>query len=231
VSPMSSCRRHRSSANNPCRSCLNCSASRLRMKSAAILGASGSVGRVVTQHFSKLGWRVFCLDIAHPPALPPNTSYIPVDHAILSDDAQLHSKITAKLPPLSLVFSVAGGWVGGGAKSSSFCSDVQLCMRQNITSARSPPAFEAIPRYYRYLPQAAAAGAIASKLLLPNGLLVLTGSTAGLLPSSSMIAYSTSKAALHHMVRCWLTPRPSLHPRGRGRVSPGFVTDGVFQIS
>lgn len=169
---------------------------------------------MVTQHFSKLGWRVFCLDIAHPPALPPNTSYIPVDHAILSDDAQLHSKITAKLPPLSLVFSVAGGWVGGGAKSSSFCSDVQLCMRQNITSARVP-AFVTIACYYRHLLQAAAAGAIGSKLLLPNGLLVLTGSTAGLLPSSSMIAYSTSKAALHHMVRCWLTPGPSLHPRGR----------------
>jgi NAD(P)-dependent dehydrogenase (short-subunit alcohol dehydrogenase family) len=184
------------------------------MKSAVILGASGSVGRVVTHHFSKLGWRVFCLDIAHPPALPPNTSYIPVDHAILSDDAQLHSKITAKLPPLSLVFNVAGGWVGGGAKSSSFCSDVQLCMRQNITSARVP-AFVTIACYYRHLPQAAAAGAIGSKLLLPNGLLVLTGSTAGLLPSSSMIAYSTSKAALHHMVRCWLTPGPSLHPRGR----------------
>lgn len=184
------------------------------MKSAVILGASGSVGRVVTQHFSKLGWRVFCLDIAHPPALPPNTSYIPVDHAILSDDAQLHSKITAKLPPLSLVFSVAGGWVGGGAKSSSFCSDVQLCMRQNITSARVL-AFVTIACYYRHLPQAAAAGAIGSKLLLPNGLLVLTGSTAGLLPSSSMIAYSTSKAALHHMVRSWLTPGTSLHPRGR----------------
>ncbi len=32
-------------------------------------------------------------------------------------------------------------------------------------------------------------------------MLVLTGSTAGLGPSASMIAYSTAKAALHHMVR------------------------------
>ena len=141
----------------------------------------------MTQHFSKLGWRVFCLDIAHPPALPLNTSYIPVDHSLLSNDARLHSTITSKLPPLSLVFSVAGGWVGGGVSSSSFCSDVQSCMGQNVTSA-------------------AAAAAIGSKLLQSNGLLVLTGSTAGLSPSSSMIAYSTSKAALHYMVSSALGP-------------------------
>jgi NAD(P)-dependent dehydrogenase (short-subunit alcohol dehydrogenase family) len=55
-------------------------------------------------------------------------------------------------------------------------------MRQNITSA-------------------AAAAAISSKLLQSNGLLVLTGSTAALSPSPSMIAYSTSKAALHYMVQ------------------------------
>jgi len=55
-------------------------------------------------------------------------------------------------------------------------------MRQNITSA-------------------AAAAAISSKLLEANGLLVLTGSTAALSPSPSMIAYSTSKAALHYMVQ------------------------------
>ncbi len=162
------------------------------MKAAAILGASGSVGRVVTQHLSRLGWRVFCLDIAHPPALPPNTSYIPVDSAVLSDDARLHSKVTSKLPPLSLVFSVAGGWVGGGVKSSSFCSDVQQCLSQNITSA-------------------AAAAAIGSKLLQSNGLLVLTGSTAGLSPSPSMIAYCTSKAALHYMVRPYRTHAPMSH--------------------
>ena len=151
------------------------------MKSAVILGASGSVGRVVTHHFSKLGWRLFCLDIAHPPALPPNASYIPVELATLSDDELLHSKVTSKLPSLNLIFSVAGGWMGGGVKSGSFCSDMQRCMGQNITSA-------------------SAAAAIGSKLLQENGLLVLTGSTAGLSPSSSMIAYSTSKSALHFMV-------------------------------
>ena len=157
------------------------------MKAAVILGGSGSVGRVVMQHFSKLGWKVFCLDIAHPPALPPNTCYKPGDHSLRCDDARLHSKITSKLPPLSLVFSVAGGWVGGGVSSNSFCSDVQSCMGQNVTSA-------------------AAAAAIGSKLLESNGLLVLTGSTAGLSPSSSMIAYSTSKAALHYMVSSALNP-------------------------
>jgi NAD(P)-dependent dehydrogenase (short-subunit alcohol dehydrogenase family) len=125
---------------------------------------------------------VFCLDIAHPAALPPNTSYLPVEHATLSDDTRLHSKITSRLPPLSLVVSVAGGWVGGGVNSSSFCSDVQLCLGQNITAA-------------------AAAASISSKLLQKNGLLVLTGSTAALAPSPSMIAYSTSKAALHYMVQ------------------------------
>ncbi len=151
------------------------------MKAAAILGGSGSVGRVVTQHLSNLGWRVFCLDIVHPPALPPNTTYIPVELPTLSDDSLLRSKVMSKMPPLALVFSVAGGWVGGGANSSSFCADMQLCMGQNIASA-------------------AAAAAIGSKLLQANGLLVMTGSTAGLSPNSSMIAYSTAKAALHHMV-------------------------------
>ena len=155
------------------------------MKAAAILGASGSVGRVVTQHLSKLGWRVFCLDIVHPPAMPQNTSYIPVDLSTLVDDGRLHSKVTSKLPPLSLVFSVAGGWVGGGANSSSFCADMHMCMAQNITSA-------------------AAAAAIGSKLLQPNGLLVLTGSTSGLAPTASMIAYSTAKAALHYMVEIFM---------------------------
>jgi hypothetical protein len=124
------------------------------MKAAAILGASGSVGRVVTQHLSKLGWRVFCLDIVHPPAMPQNTSYIPIELSTLVDDSLLHSKVTSKLPPLSLVFSVAGGWVGGGAGSGTFCSDVHMCMGQNITSA-------------------AAAAAIGSKLLQPNGVLMM----------------------------------------------------------
>ena len=181
------------------------------MKSAVILGASGSVGRVVTQHFSKLGWRVFCLDIAHPPALPPNSSYIPVEYATLSDDDLLHSKITSRLPPASLVLSVAGGWAGGGVKSSSFCSDVQRCMGQNITSA-------------------AAAAAISSKLLQANGLLVLTGSAAGLSPSSSMIAYATTKSALHFMVESRIPqPRnPQFDPGFKPQFNPGFSSNPRF---
>jgi short-subunit dehydrogenase len=54
---------------------------------------------------------------------------------------------------------------------------------------------------------AAAAAAISSKLLQANGLLVLTGSAAGLSPSSSMIAYATAKSALHFMVESRI-PQP-----------------------
>lgn len=80
-----------------------------------------------------------------------------------------------------VIFCTAGGWAGGDASSLDMLDGVESMYSACIASA-------------------AASAYLASSLLKPGGMLVLTGSAAALGGTPGMLGYGMAKAATHQLV-------------------------------
>jgi len=166
-----------------------------------VYGGSGALGSEVLRRFKSHGWDTVSVDF--------HASKVASDSVLISgscsDDAdKINEHLRSSNKPLDVVVCVAGGWVGGGIKEADVFKQVDKMWSYNVQSAL-------------------AASHVASRQLVPGGLLVLTGANAALGPTPSMIAYGVTKAATHHLIK-------SLAVDGSGLPSGSSVV-GVLPIT
>ena len=159
------------------------------MPSVLIYGGSGQLGCVVVKEFKAAGYQVFSVDLRENPD---------ADHSItitgdgsLNDGKKVVESVSSK-GKVDAVICVAGGFVMSNIKDDAIFSTLDRLVSFNLKSAVS-------------------CSYVAAHVLKENGLLVLTGATAGLgatpgiflywsCNKAVMIAYGLTKAATHHLV-------------------------------
>eukprot|EP01091_Cochliopodium_minus_P020172 TRINITY_DN8727_c0_g1_i1.p1 TRINITY_DN8727_c0_g1~~TRINITY_DN8727_c0_g1_i1.p1 ORF type:complete len:235 (-),score=63.75 TRINITY_DN8727_c0_g1_i1:183-887(-) len=149
------------------------------MKSVLIYGGSGALGREVVSGFKKINWDIYVVDFYKNDEA--NRSIL-----LQGGDWNQHQKIINEgiktEDKFDCVINVAGGWVGGGILDEGLLQSIDKMWNFNVQSS-------------------ILCSQIAAKHLREGGLLVLTGASAGLGPTPSMLGYGISKAATHHIIK------------------------------
>eukprot|EP01017_Pseudomicrothorax_dubius_P011725 TRINITY_DN14447_c0_g1_i1.p1 TRINITY_DN14447_c0_g1~~TRINITY_DN14447_c0_g1_i1.p1 ORF type:complete len:234 (-),score=33.37 TRINITY_DN14447_c0_g1_i1:154-855(-) len=147
------------------------------LRNLLLIGGNGNLGRAVVNSF-KQTWRIAIIDLQN------NND---ANHSILIDPSQ---EITGQIetikksardfaPAYDSVMCLAGGFLVDTIKEKDIFTNYARMMRQNV------------------LPSILA-GHLATTLLSPNGLIVLTGAAAVFKNlNSNMISYSLAKSSVH----------------------------------
>jgi len=157
-------------------------------KSLLVLGGSGSLGSEIVRFFKSNGWKTISVDFR-------KSDIADISLTINSSNEDQMKSIEKELKDQNIkvdtVVCAAGGWNGGDSSSDGYLDSVKKMIDMNLYSAFG-------------------AAFLGSKLLNPNGLIVLTGSLASIKPTSFMIAYGATKAATHHIVKSLAQPDSGL---------------------
>ncbi|OWZ24689.1 Dihydropteridine reductase [Phytophthora megakarya] len=154
------------------------------MSKLLVVGGAGSLGRCVVKHFVRASWGVTSVgfsaneDAANNVLLPQTNS--------LKQAEQTLQEISSRYGKMNTVVCTAGGWAGGSIRDADSLVNIGDMHSKNLESA--------------FL-----ATYLASHLLVPGGLLVLTGATAALQATPGMVSYGASKAATHHLIASAVT--------------------------
>ncbi|KAG1703027.1 hypothetical protein DVH05_007940 [Phytophthora capsici] len=156
-------------------------------KKLLVVGGAGALGRGVVSHFARASWGVTSVGFsanedAHDNVLLPKSNSLKQAEQTLKEISDRHGK-------MNTVVCTAGGWAGGSIRDADSLVNLGTMHAQNLESA--------------FL-----ATYLASHLLVPGGLLVLTGATAALQATSGMVSYGASKAATHHLIASAVTELP-----------------------
>ncbi|KAF1775437.1 NAD(P)-binding domain [Phytophthora cactorum] len=157
-------------------------------KKLLVVGGAGALGRGVVSNFARASWGVTSVDFsasedAHNNVLLPKSNS-------LKQAEQTLKEISSRYGKVNTVVCTAGGWAGGSIRDADSLINLEKCTPR-ISSRRSWVA--------TYL---------ASHLLVPGGLLVLTGATAALQATPGMVSYGGIKAATHHLIASAVTELP-----------------------
>eukprot|EP01112_Ceratiomyxa_fruticulosa_P011013 TRINITY_DN2954_c0_g1_i3.p1 TRINITY_DN2954_c0_g1~~TRINITY_DN2954_c0_g1_i3.p1 ORF type:complete len:271 (+),score=67.95 TRINITY_DN2954_c0_g1_i3:348-1160(+) len=150
----------------------------INMPSVLVYGGAGQLGTELVKNFKNHGWTTLSVDFR---ASDSATHSIVING---SGQAEVH-KVIEQLQPhghVDAVVCVAGGWIGGAINDDKIFESVDRMLSMNLSSA-------------------IASSHIASKVLKPSSLLVLTGSAGSLNPTPGFIGYGVTKAATHHLVK------------------------------
>ncbi|KAL3673539.1 hypothetical protein V7S43_001246 [Phytophthora oleae] len=156
-------------------------------KKLLVVGGAGALGRGVVSHFARASWGVTSVGFsanedAHDNVLLPKSNSLKQAEQTLKEISSRHGK-------MNTVVCTAGGWAGGSIRDADSLVNLGTMHAQNLESA--------------FL-----ATYLASHLLVPGGLLVLTGATAALQATPGMVSYGASKAATHHLIASAATELP-----------------------
>ncbi|ETL33977.1 hypothetical protein F441_16197 [Phytophthora nicotianae CJ01A1] len=156
-------------------------------KKLLVVGGAGALGRGVVSHFGRASWGVTSVDFsanddAHNNVLLPNSNS-------LQQAEQTLKEISSRYGKVNTVVCTAGGWAGGSIRDADSLINLGEMHSKNLESA--------------FL-----ATYLASHLLVPGGLLVLTGATAALQATPGMVSYGAIKAATHHLIASAATELP-----------------------
>ncbi|KAL8008396.1 putative short-chain dehydrogenase/reductase SDR, NAD(P)-binding domain superfamily [Plasmopara halstedii] len=148
-------------------------------KKLLVVGGAGALGRGVVSHFARASWTVTSVDFtesadAHANVLLSRNNSLELAKQTLDD-------ISSRCGKLNTVVCTAGGWAGGSIRDANSLINLREMHVKNLESAF-------LTTY------------LASHLLVPGGLLVLTGATAALCATPGMVSYGASKAATHHLI-------------------------------
>uniref|UniRef100_A0AAV1VMA4 Dihydropteridine reductase n=1 Tax=Peronospora matthiolae TaxID=2874970 RepID=A0AAV1VMA4_9STRA len=152
-----------------------------------VIGGAGALGRGVVHRFACASWGVTSVGFAaneeaeHSELLPKQN--------VLKEAKQTLQEISSRYGNVNSVVCTAGGWAGGSIRDASSLANLSDMTAKNLESA--------------FL-----ATYLASHLLVPGGLLVLTGATAALKATPGMVSYGASKVATHHLVASAVTELP-----------------------
>ncbi|POM67362.1 Short-chain dehydrogenase/reductase domain containing hypothetical protein [Phytophthora palmivora] len=156
-------------------------------KKLLVVGGAGALGRGVVSHFTRASWGVTSVgfsaneDAANNVVLPKSNS--------LKQAEQTLQEISSRYGKMNTVVCTAGGWAGGSIRDVDSLVNLGDMHSKNLESA-------VLATY------------LASHLLVPGGLLVLTGATAALKATPGMVSYGASKAATHHLIASAVTELP-----------------------
>lgn len=156
-------------------------------KKLLVVGGAGALGRGVVSHFARASWSVTSLDFFENADAHHNV--LLAESHPLKQAGQTLDEISSRCGKLNTVVCAAGGWAGGSIRDANSLVNLGEMHAKNLESA--------------FL-----ATYLASHLLIPGGLLVLTGATAALQATPSMVSYGASKAATHHLVASAVSELP-----------------------
>ncbi|KAG6963465.1 hypothetical protein JG688_00008133 [Phytophthora aleatoria] len=156
-------------------------------KKLLVVGGAGALGRGVVSNFARASWGVTSVDFsasedAHNNVLLPKSNS-------LKQAEQTLKEISSRYGKVNTVVCTAGGWAGGSIRDADSLINLGEMHSKNLESA--------------FL-----ATYLASHLLVPGGLLVLTGATAALQATPGMVSYGGVKAATHHLIASAVTELP-----------------------
>eukprot|EP01125_Pyxidicula_operculata_P016053 TRINITY_DN5493_c0_g1_i2.p1 TRINITY_DN5493_c0_g1~~TRINITY_DN5493_c0_g1_i2.p1 ORF type:complete len:236 (+),score=49.27 TRINITY_DN5493_c0_g1_i2:122-829(+) len=143
-------------------------------KVVIVNGGNGALGKHLCKSFSQ-NYHTISIDISKN----SDVESVVLTGAHDKDFAAVESAIGKR--ELVAILSVAGGWAGGGITANDIFTSTQKMWEVNVNSS-------------------VFASYIASKFLVKDGLLVLTGSAAALEPTPDMLGYGIAKKAIHHLV-------------------------------
>jgi len=169
--------------------------------SVLIYGGCGGLGSIVVTKFKEARFKVVSVDFRESPNA--DLSVI-IKGGSKEDVTEVVKKLKDHKYELDGVISVAGGFTMGTIKDESIFDSLNKMWSFNVQSA-------------------VAASHVASHMLKPGGLLVLTGAQAALSPTPGMLAYGITKAATHHLVS-------SLAKDGSG-MPPGSSVAAILPIT
>jgi len=157
-------------------------------KAVLVYGGGGELGRGIIQKFKGLQWRTVSADFVNNPESDENCLIDAKRHWAEQAASILKTSESRKF---DAVVHTAGGWVGGTVNSDAVFANAdrmwEFCTRSAISASH-----------------------IASKVLRPNGLLVITGANAARSPTPDMLEYGMAKAAVHHLVRSLASPKSGM---------------------
>jgi dihydropteridine reductase len=138
------------------------------MRTILVYGGNGALGRAVVSRLKSAQSRVICVDF--PGLKPSSDEFVRLDP---TKSTQEHARFILQnvTDGLDAVIHTAGGWNGTSVKSDDFLDASEKMWRMNTASALN-------------------AVHIASKLLNPRGICVLTGALVAANPCHSMLSYS-----------------------------------------
>jgi len=153
-------------------------------KTVVVFGACGALGSSIVSKFKDAGWTTVGIDLRKSDIV---THSISITGGTKDDAAHVLQQMHEFKIEADVVISVAGGFVMGTVKDPSIFATMDKMWSFNLQSA-------------------ILASHIASNILKPGGLLVLTGASSALKPTPTLIAYGVSKAATHHLVASIAAP-------------------------
>ena len=150
-------------------------------KIVLIQGASGALGRALVSAVKKRNWIAVGAGAKRNEAADFHIELQRSESAVKQRE-WLSSELKRKYEALDAVLCVSGGFHGGKVSSPDFISSYEDIITSSMISS-------------------SVAAGVASDLLRPGGLLLLSGSAAALNPTPWAVAYGSAKAAVHHLVR------------------------------
>ncbi|CAH0546582.1 unnamed protein product [Brassicogethes aeneus] len=156
-----------------------------------IYGGRGALGSKCVSHFKTNDFWVGCVDVEENTEADLSI-VINTNDPLKQQEGIILGSIKSVLHDCKLdgVFCVAGGWVAGGLERD-FVRTTDLMWKLNVCPSIISTS-------------------IASKYLKENGILMLTGSKAGLEPSHKLLPYGLSKNTVHYLAKSLVDDHNSL---------------------
>ncbi|XP_075981290.1 dihydropteridine reductase [Anticarsia gemmatalis] len=159
-----------------------------------VYGGRGALGAACVNHFKAINWWVANVDLSINDKADANVM-VPRDASWAQQEDVVVRELTKVLDgeKVNAVICVAGGWAGGNT-TKELCQQSDLMWRQSVWSS-------------------IIAATVATRFLMPGGVIALTGAKAALEGTPGMIGYGLAKAAVHQLTKS-LGSRDSGLPEG-----------------
>jgi len=164
------------------------------VKHVLVYGGNGALGKSIVDIFQKKGWNSTSVDFSENNNAKNNILLSGAGWSEDTDEVRVHLQKKCQL--YDVIVNAAGGWIGGTIKDTNVFDAFSTSIDQNVKSTVS-------------------AAHLAASLLTPTGLLVLTGAApvhADPLSCTGMLAYGSSKASVHFLVKSLASEESGLPP-------------------
>ncbi|TMW60674.1 hypothetical protein Poli38472_000716 [Pythium oligandrum] len=150
-------------------------------KRLVVIGGAGALGRGVISRFTRSSWKALSVDFTKNDESTSSFVFDKTSASTLTQASHILEHANKTFGKVDAVVCTAGGWAGGSVQDADTLVNLAEMHSKNTESALL-------------------AAHVASQLLNPGGLLVLTGAAAALKVTPGMISYGISKAATHHLI-------------------------------
>lgn len=153
-------------------------------KRVVVYGGNGALGSACVSAFKSKHFWVASVDMSDNAEADLSVSLAGVCDSLEDQCGTAMTAVQSALDGqmVDAVLCVAGGWAGGSVTAKSMLASSDLMWKQSVWSSL-------------------VAARLASSLLTPGGLLLLTGAKPALEPTPGMLGYGMAKAAVHQLTR------------------------------